>query len=197
MTKNTARIATTLVAAMALAFGAAAQTPSTTTDAAATKSTAAKLDRADSNFMKDAAKAGNAELEGSKLALSKSTNSQVKTFAQKMIDDHTKAADELKTLATAKGVTLPNDPSLAQKAKLKLLSAMDGTRFDKQYAQTIGVGAHDDAVKLFQKAAASAKDPEVKAFATKTLPTLQHHQMMAKDLKAAADGEKSAKASTP
>jgi putative membrane protein len=121
----------------------------------------------------------------------------VKTFAQQMVDDHTKAGSELSSLASAKGVTLPKDPSLTQKAKLKVLSAMDGTRFDKQYAQTIGVAAHEDAVKLFQKASKEAKDPDVKDFATKTLPTLQHHLQMAKDLKTAADGEKSAKASTP
>jgi putative membrane protein len=97
--------------------------------------------------------------------------------------DHAKAGDELKALATAKSVKLPGEPSLVQKVKLKALGAMNGERFDKQYADTIAVGAHEDTVKLFRKAASDAKDPDVKAFATKTLPTLEHHLEMARGLK--------------
>ena len=139
---------------------------------------------ADAAFMKDAAHAGELEIEGSKLALTKSASPEVKKFAQMIIDDHTKAGQELGTLAAAKGVKIADDPSMTQKAKLKMLGTHDGAKFDAKYAETIGVGAHEDAVKLFTKASTNAKDPDVKAFAAKTLPTLQHHLEMAQQLKA-------------
>ncbi len=139
----------------------------------------------DASFMKDAAEAGNFEVAGSQLALTKASSAQVKTFAQQMIDDHTKAGQELATLATSKGVKLSSDPSIAQKAKLKLLGTHEGAKFDAKYAESVGVSAHEDAVKLFTKAANEAKDADVKAFAAKILPTLQHHLQMAQDLKAA------------
>ena len=136
----------------------------------------------DAAFMKNAAEAGLAEVEASKLAASKATNTQVKSFAQQMVDDHSKANDELKALAASKGVTLPTEPSMAQKAKLKLLQGADGANFDKRYAESFGVKAHEDTVSLFQKESQKAKDAEVKAWAEKTLPTLQHHLEMAKDM---------------
>ena len=139
----------------------------------------------DASFMKDAAHAGQMEIEGSRLALTKASSQQVKDFAQKIIDDHTKAGQELATLAAAKGVKLPDEPSLAQKTKLKLLGTHDGAKFDAKYAETIGVSAHEDAVTLFTKASRDAKDADVKAFAIKTLPTLQHHLQMAQELKTA------------
>ncbi|MET0520171.1 MAG: DUF4142 domain-containing protein [Burkholderiaceae bacterium] len=140
------------------------------------------LDHADASFLREAAQAGHAEVEGSKLALQKSSNTQVKGFAQQIIDDHTKAGQDLAALASSKGVELPDGPSVAQTAKLKLLSMSDGAKFDARYAQTIGVDAHRDAVKLFSKASTSAKDAEVKAFAGRTLPTLQQHLQAAQEL---------------
>jgi len=139
----------------------------------------------DAAFMKDAAHAGHMEVEGSQLALNKASSPQVKTFAQQMIDDHNKAAAELATLAASKGVKLADGPSITQKAKLKMLGTHDGAKFDADYAKTVGVSAHEDAVKLFTKASNEAEDADVKAFATKTLPTLQHHLEMARQLAAA------------
>ncbi|MDN3921540.1 DUF4142 domain-containing protein [Roseateles violae] len=144
------------------------------------------VSHADASFMKDAAHAGHAEVSASKLALSKSSDTQVKAFAQQMIDDHTKAAAELQSLADAKGVKLPTEPSMTQKTKEKMtLSTADGANFDYRYADSAGVSAHEDTVKLFRKAAAEAKDADVRAFASKTLPTLEHHLQMAKELQAA------------
>jgi putative membrane protein len=141
-----------------------------------------KLAHADVSFMKDAAEAGAAEIEASQLAQTKAKNAATKTFAQQMIADHTKVADTLKQLAAAKQVELPDGPSVAQKAKLKLIDAGDDNKFDARYAKTFGVEAHRDTIKLFQKAAAGAKDPDVKAFAQQTLPGLQHHLDMAQRL---------------
>jgi len=144
----------------------------------------------DAAFMKNAAEAGMAEVEASKMAVAKATNTQVKGFAQQMLDDHGKANDELKALAASKGVTLPTEPSMMQRAKLKALDGADGASFDKRYAEGFGVKAHEDTVSLFQKESKKAKDPDVKAWVDKTLPTLQHHLEMAKDVEKVAKAEK-------
>ncbi|MDB5992837.1 MAG: hypothetical protein JWQ10_4240 [Herbaspirillum sp.] len=151
---------------------------------------AADLSSKDKSFMTDAAEAGHTEINASKIALEKNRSPAVKDFAEAMIGDHTTAGDALAQLATSKNFTLPDGPSAMQKAKIAILSKLDGATFDKQYASIIGVSAHEDAVKLFRDAAANAKDPDVKQFAAKTLPTLEHHLEMAKRLKTATDGEK-------
>jgi putative membrane protein len=143
---------------------------------------AADIPSTDKSFMKKAAEGGALEIQASQIADQKSQDPQVKTFAEKMIADHTKAGDELNALASSKGVTLPTDPSITQKAKLKLLDSESGSHFDKSYAKQIGVDAHKDTVALFEKEAANGKDPDVKAFAEKTLPTLHEHMKMATDL---------------
>ncbi len=138
--------------------------------------------RSDASFMKEAAHAGAAEIEASKLAQTKAKNADVKTFADSMMADHTKVADELKALAASKNVKLPEGPSLKQKTELKLIDAGDNDKFDERYAKNFGVKAHEDTIKLFEEASRKAKDPEVKAWALKTLPGLQHHLEMAKAL---------------
>ncbi|AKJ28205.1 DUF4142 domain-containing protein [Caldimonas brevitalea] len=156
----------------------------------ATGASAQGLQKPDVAFLKQAAQNGHAEVESSKIAQTKSRNPQVKAFAAQMVEDHTKVNDELKALAASKGVELPNEPSAMQKGKTKVLGAMDGERFDKRYADEMGVDAHEDTIKLFNKAATEAKDPEVKAFAAKTLPALQHHLKQAQDLNAAVKAGK-------
>jgi putative membrane protein len=161
--------------ALAASFGAQAQT--------------AKLSHQDTSFMKDAAEAGNAEVSGSQVALSQSGSSDVKTFAQMMVDDHTKAGTELKGLADQKGVKISDTPSVTKKTEIKLLSERKGSSFDQHYADSIGVKAHEDTVKLFQKEVDKGTDPDVKAWAQKTLPALQHHLEMAQQLKTKTDAE--------
>jgi len=141
--------------------------------------------KSDESFMKDAAHAGAAEIEASKLAQTKAKNADVKSFADSMIADHTKVADELKALAAKKNVKLPEGPSVTQKAELKLIDAGDNDKFDERYAKHFGVNAHKDTIKLFEEAAKEAKDPEVKAWAEKTLPGLRHHLEMAEKLSVA------------
>jgi putative membrane protein len=141
----------------------------------------------DKHFMKAAAQAGAYEIEGSQLALNKAKNPEVKTFAKHIIEDHTKAAAELKALARKKGVELPAKPSLLQRTSLKLLDTHKGASFDDDYAENIGVDAHESAVELFSEAAQDGDDAEVKTFAQQTLPVLQKHLEMAKALKAKTD----------
>ncbi|GAA0749907.1 DUF4142 domain-containing protein [Ideonella azotifigens] len=143
------------------------------------------LSHADSSFMKDAAKAGNGEIEASQLAQTKAKRDDVKAFAAQMIKDHTATADELKALAASKNVTLSDKASLGKRTKLELIKVGDDDKFDQRYVESFGVKAHEDTVKLFQKASTDAKDADVKAFAVKTLPALQHHLEMARTLQAA------------
>lgn len=177
--------------ALCLALAAAAQTGTATqggtsaAQGARSERAAAQLSRADTAFMKQAAENNHAEIESSRLALHKASDPAVKAFAQQMVADHGKTGQELAALASAKGVALPDGPSLLQKAKLKLLDAADGADFDRRYSETMGLAAHRDTIALFQKAAREARDPELKAFATKTLPALQGHLDMAQKLPAA------------
>ena len=151
--------------------------------------TSAKLSHQDKSFLEDAAEGGNAEVEGSKVALAQSGSADVKAFAQQMVDDHGKAGTELKGLAGQKGVKVSDTPSTMKKTEIKLLSERKGSSFDQHYADSIGVKAHEDTVKLFQKEVDKGTDPDVKAWAQKTLPALQHHLEMAQQLKAKTDAE--------
>ncbi|MEM5276813.1 DUF4142 domain-containing protein [Cupriavidus taiwanensis] len=129
----------------------------------------------DVEFMNKAAQAGQMEIDASKLAESKATSGAVKRFAGQMLQDHRAAAEDLKRLANAKGVQLPTTPAPADQKKLEAMGALQGATFDKQYADEVGVKAHNDAVALFRKAASDARDSDVRDFAKKTLPTLEHH----------------------
>lgn len=133
------------------------------------------------SFWNDAAQAGMEEVMLANLALQKSQNEEVKQLAQKVVDDHTAANNELKDLAASKSVTLPADVNAKQKAVYDKLNAMSGDAFDMEFVKTM-VKDHEKAVSLFQKQSTGGKDAEVKAFAAKTLPTLQGHLEMAKSL---------------
>jgi predicted outer membrane protein len=143
---------------------------------------AAKLDRADRNFMEKAAAAGMAEVETGKLAASKAQNPDIKAFGQQMVDDHSKANDELKALASQKGVQLPASLDRKHAGEMKKLEKLTGADFDREYIRNAGTRDHADARKLFQKAQKDAKDPDVKAFADKYAPVIAKHEEAARSL---------------
>jgi len=164
--------------------GLVASTVAVAQAAAPTAASAPRAAHADSSFLKNATESNLAEIAAANLALQKGTSAEVKSFAQKMIDDHKKADSDVQSLAASKGVKLPTEPTMVDKGKAKILEKRDGTGFDHAYAEN-QVSAHKDAVKLFEKAAKDAKDADVKAWAAKTLPTLQHHLQEAQALEAA------------
>jgi putative membrane protein len=125
------------------------------------------------DFMKEAAQGGMAEVELGKLAVSKAQNPEVKKYGQMMVTDHTKANDELKALAAKKNYTLPSDIG-SNKSTVEKLSSLSGADFDKAYVKDM-VEDHETDVAAFQKQADSATDPDIKAFAAKTLPVLKKH----------------------
>lgn len=124
------------------------------------------------NFWVNAAQGGMAEVELAKLAQQKSQNADVKNFAQMMITDHSKANDELKTIAAKKNVVLPTDIG-SHKSTLDDLSKLSGAEFDKEYVEAM-VDDHEEDVEMFENKSNSS-DADIKAFATKTLPTLRKH----------------------
>lgn len=191
MNLRTAIVSALAYGSLTVCGGLMAQTtPATPAAPAATQQGAGdQLAGNDKDFLEDAAQSGHTEVEGSKMAQTKATNPDVKAFAEQMVTDHTKVGQELEALAKSKGYTPPTGPSLVQATKLKALSIMDDS-FDKRYTNQIGVSAHEDAVKLFKKASSEAKDPEIKAFAAKTLPALEKHLEMAKALKQKVDPAK-------
>jgi len=132
----------------------------------------------DQAFMVKAAQGGLAEVELGNLATSKAQSGDVKQFGQRMVDDHTKANDELKSLAAQKNVTLPTSLDAKDQATKDKLSGMQGAAFDKAYMADM-VRDHRKDIAEFQKEANNGKDPDVKAFAAKTLPILKDHLSMA------------------
>jgi putative membrane protein len=209
-----------LVAAMALSFGAAlAQTSGSSTGstgsstgspmtggAAApaaqpgtgTRNTPPKsqdqLARADRKFIEDAAEGGMMEVQVGQLAESKATDPGVKNFGETLVKDHTKANNELVQLANSKHVDLPAGPSHGERRDIEKMGKLSGKDFDKKFV-AMGVKDHEKDIKKFEKASGKVKDPELKAWIDKTLPTLREHLAMAQKLEkgdAAAMGNRGA-----
>jgi putative membrane protein len=128
----------------------------------------------DSAFMMKIAQVGIAEVELGKLAVDKAMRDEVKKFGQRMVDDHTKAGDELKNLAMKKNITWPADTDAEHKGLLYSLSKMSGAAFDGAYMQAMADG-HRKVAGDFRKEIKSGSDADVKAWAEKTLPTIESH----------------------
>ena len=127
------------------------------------------------------------EVELGRRAAQQGTSDVVKQFGQKMADDHSKANAELMTIASSKGITLPTDVDAKHRAMIGRLARMSGAAFDKAYAKDM-LSDHNKDVSAFQKEADSGADPDVKAFAAKTLPILKEHQSLANDMNNTLNG---------
>lgn len=139
----------------------------------------------DADFVTKAASGGMFEVQSSKMATEKATKAECKAFAEKMITDHSKANDELKAAAGKAGIAVPSTLTPAHEKMLADLKAAGD--FDAAYL-TAQVKAHEEAVALFTAASASVKDPGLREFATKTLPTLKTHLEHARKHAGAAGG---------
>jgi putative membrane protein len=183
-----ALIAGAMSAAPAMAQSTA-QKPSSTTEkpSATTHKPAAEktqagaegaITAADRAFVKEAAIGGMAEVEFGNLAKEKASSADVKQFGDRMVTDHGKANDELKAWAQQKNVTLPTELDAKHKATHDRLSKLSGDTFDKAYMREM-VSDHEKDVAAFKKESSAAHDPDLKAWVTKTLPTLEDHLKMA------------------
>jgi putative membrane protein len=136
------------------------------------------LTSGDRKFVEKAARGGMAETQLSQLAEQKASNDQVKEFAQKMTEDHAKANDDLKQIASTKGVQVPATLDHGEQREMQKLQKLSGADFDREYMKRM-VKDHKDTLGAFEKESKSGKDAEVKSFATETLPTLRDHMQMA------------------
>lgn len=143
--------------------------------------TQSQLSAKDKAFMKKAAEGGLEEVEIGQMVAGKAQSNDVKQFAQRMVNDHTKANDQLKSLAQQKGVTLPTQMSAEGQALKARLEKLSGDQLDKAYMKAM-VQDHTKDVHEFKTQSQTAQDPDVKSFASKTLPTLESHLQQAKQV---------------
>ncbi len=194
---NRIAMAATLTGLLALAPGAFAQSTSGSMSKMSTKTTttsSSKLSSSDTKFVKEAAIGGMEEVQLGQLAAQKASDPDVKSFGQKMVDDHSKANDQLKQLASQKGVTVASALPASKQKDVDQLSKLSGTAFDKKYVSMM-VKDHKEDVAEFKKESTKAKDADVKSWASTTLPTLQDHLTMVEGISAKMHPTKSAKMS--
>lgn len=172
-------------AGLALPVCLTAQDTSTQMDSGSHK----MMKSADTSFAMKAAQGGLAEVKLGQLASEKGSSPDVKAFGQQMVDDHTKANDELKTVAQGQNMTLPTDLNPKDQALYTKLQAMSGTQFDHAYVKAM-VKDHEEDVKEFQKEANGGANPQIKDFASKTLPVLQSHLDKIKTVQSSLGGSK-------
>jgi putative membrane protein len=145
----------------------------------------------DRAFMMKAAAANLTEMDLGYLAAQKGAKPDVITFGKRMVDDHLRASEELKQLASQKAVTLPTEPDAKHKEKKDRLSKLNGDAFDKAYIAEM-VKDHTEAISDFEKEADQGKNLDVKGWAAKMLPALRNHLQMALDAEAKLRGGKPA-----
>lgn len=174
-----------LMIASVMAFTACNSNKTEDTKEVAEEQNEAKLDTTqledDAEFAVAAADGGLMEVQLGELAQKNAASAEVKKFGQTMATDHSKASEELKTLASQKNITLPTMLSNEKQKKYDDLAKKQGAEFDKAYISFM-VDDHKEDIDEFEEAAKEAKDPDVKAWAQGKLPTLKHHLEMAEAL---------------
>jgi putative membrane protein len=177
---NTKSLVTlTSALAVGLMLSVSAQTPPAPPQTGTAKSSGS----ADLTFIRTAASAGLAEVELGRVGVEKAESADVKQFAQRMVDDHGRANNELQQLAASKNITLPSELDAKHKAARDRLSKLSGAAFDRSFMREMTQG-HTAAVTAFDREAKMGKDSQVKDWATQKLPTLREHQAQAKDINA-------------
>ena len=195
---TTFAVASALAAVLFAAGGAQAQAPGTGSSITGGQSAPAaqpgtgtrntppasqqKLARADRKFIDDAVNSGMFEVQVAQLAAAKADDPMVKSFANMLVDQHTAANNELVKIANARGVELPAAPKHSLRRAIDKLGKKSGDAFDREFVREVGIKAHEQDIKLFQKASKDLKDAELKAFVDKTLPTLREHLAAAEKL---------------
>ncbi len=135
----------------------------------------------DESFAMMASESDLAEINLGNLALNLAKDAHVKTFAKKMVEDHQKSTKQLITIADKKGLKLAMAMNAEHKALFDKLAKLPGEQFDHAYMQG-QVKDHEKAVALFKHEAEGGKDADLKAFAAKTLPVIEHHLKMAREV---------------
>jgi putative membrane protein len=140
-------------------------------------------------FVKQAAMDGMAEVQLGKVALERSQDPKIRQFAQRMVDDHSKANDKLAAVAKSKNLELPKALDAEHEAKVQAMSSKSGAAFDAAYREHMNAD-HSEAIALFEGASTS-KDPQIASLAKQTLPTLKEHKHLAEALPASGKADAS------
>jgi putative membrane protein len=179
--------AVALVSWTAFAQQSGGTRPTTQSGSAQRANASAQLSSADQAFVKEAGLGGLMEVELGRLAAEKASNADVKQFGQRMVDDHGKANQQLSSIAQQKNVQVPTELTGKAKTEHDRLSKLSGEQFDRAYMQLM-VQDHRKDVAEFRRQSTRAKDPDVKSFASQTLPTLEDHLKMAEQTQLALGG---------
>ena len=133
----------------------------------------------DGHFVREAGEGGIFQVAAGRLAVQKASNSDIRQFGQRMIDDHSKANDELKRIAAKDSLTFPARMSSRDHATLNRLSNLSGTAFDRAYIRDM-VKDHESDLAAFQREANNGANADVKTWAMNTVPMIQDHLSQAK-----------------
>ncbi|SUC48645.1 DUF4142 domain-containing protein [Pantoea agglomerans] len=134
-----------------------------------------KLSPGDEKALKDMAQANINEIAAAKIAQNKTQSAEVKTFAQKMVEDHGSALTKVQAVAKQKEVTLPTAPDAKHKAMADKLEKQSGGAFDKMYMENAGIMDHKMVLSTLKSDATKIKDPDVKALADAHTPVVEQH----------------------
>ena len=137
-------------------------------------------------FLKETAQSGLMEVQMGRLAAQKGQGQQVRQLGQKLVQDHSKANQELKLLAAQKNITLPTGLKTDHQSMISHLNNLEGAEFDAAFKKH-ALEHHQEDIQKFQTASQTAADADVKAFAQKTLPVLQEHLKMAQSIQASEE----------
>jgi len=159
----------------------ATMTPAASPIVSPTVNPALTLSPFDKGFMTDAARGGLMEVQLGNMAARSATNNEVKRFGQRVATDHSQASQILRQLASTLNVTLPQELDPEQRNVVSRLQNLTGKEFDREYMKMM-VNDHTKDVSEYERAASQATNPEVKLFASQTLPTLRDHLKMARDI---------------
>jgi len=162
-------------------LGAVAQSNTNNSNSTNAMGTAKHMTASERMFIRKAAEGGKAEVELGKLAQEKAASPEVKQFGERMVNDHSKANDQLKEVAQKEGVTLPTKLDAKDAATKARLEKLSGEAFDRAYIKDM-VADHTKDVREFKNEAKNGKDPDVKNFAAQTAPTLEDHLKEAKNI---------------
>ncbi len=141
----------------------------------------ANLTEQDRNFLQDMAQGNRVEVQLGRIAEQKATDPEVKDFARRMINDHSKLQNQLETFASARNLKLPTSTTTQQQNLVSQLQGASSSDFDRQYITTMLQEHKQDIAKVQQQMAAT-QDPAVQDLAAKTLPILQNHVRIAEHI---------------
>lgn len=177
-------LAISAIAAMFSTVGVQAQTQTNAAQNSAAGQTASSgaLSAGDQKALKDMAQANINEVAAARIALQKAQSSEVKAFAQKMIEDHGSALTKVQAVAQQKGVTLPTEPDAMHKDMAAKLEQQTGDAFDKMYMENAGTKDHEMVLSKLKSDAQNIKDPDVKALADAHTPVVEQHLKSAQQM---------------